>query len=72
VGQEWREGRAPYKAEALLQKMQDLYESGNHDVKPNTISFSSVITAWARSNDKVAAERAEVILNRFMSREIVT
>jgi hypothetical protein len=54
---------APYKAEALLQKMQDLYESGNHDVKPNTISFNSVVTAWARSNNKAAAERAKVILN---------
>jgi hypothetical protein len=45
--------------------MLELYISGNHDVRPNTISFSSVVDAWARSNDHTAPQRAEAILNRM-------
>jgi hypothetical protein len=56
---------APYRAEVLLQRKQDMYDTGDEKVKPNTIGFNSVINAWARSNDRMAAERAEVILNRM-------
>jgi hypothetical protein len=45
--------------------MQDMYNTGDEKVKPNTIGFNSVINAWARSNDRMAAERTEVILNRM-------
>jgi len=56
---------APYRAEALLKRMQQEYEAGNEDVKPNTISFSSLLNIWAKSDWDFAAERAEAILTRM-------
>jgi pentatricopeptide repeat protein len=50
---------APYRAEALLDRMQTEYESGNKDARPNVISFSSVLNSWAKSSLEGAAERAE-------------
>ena len=34
-------------------------------MKPNTISFNSVISAWAKSGERGAAQRAESILKRM-------
>jgi hypothetical protein len=45
--------------------MQDHYKSGYWGVKPDTISFSSVINAWAASGDPVAPQRAEALLKRM-------
>ena len=45
--------------------MQDLNDSGDDNVKPKTVTFSAVINAWARSNNRVAADGAEAILNRM-------
>jgi hypothetical protein len=45
--------------------MQELSDAGSHDVKPNTICFSSVINAWVKSGDPSAPQRAETILNRM-------
>ena len=47
--------RGPQKAETILLQMQELYESGNVDVKPNTFSFNTVISAWARTREPGAA-----------------
>ena len=60
-----REPDAPYRAEALLNRMQEEYEAGNDDVKPNGVSFSSLLNSWAKSDLEFAAERAEAILNRM-------
>jgi chorismate mutase len=56
---------AAERAEVILNRMQELFESGNLDVKPDTICFSSVINAWARSRHRAAPQRAEAILNRM-------
>ena len=42
--------------------MQRLHEADDTDVKPNTVSFNSAITAWANSHDSSAARQAEAIL----------
>ena len=42
--------------------MQELYKAGNTDVKPNMISFNTVLSAWAKSQDPAAAKQTEVIL----------
>jgi hypothetical protein len=47
--------------------MQKLYEAGNPDVKPNTVSFNTVIKAWADSQDPSAGKRAEATLNQMQS-----
>ena len=56
-------GAAATRAEAILQHMNQLYQSGGHDtVKPTTGIFNAVINAWARSREKIAPMRAEQIL----------
>ena len=35
-----------------------MHEAGNHDVKPNTIVFNTVISAWAQSGDRDARSHA--------------
>jgi hypothetical protein len=42
--------------------MQKTYEAGDHDVKPNTIVFTTVISVWARSGDRDAGIRANQYL----------
>ena len=65
VGQRVEIQAAAKRAEAILERMQELYEAGNVDIKPDTISFSTVISAWAKSGDPAAAKRAEAILERM-------
>lgn len=56
-------GAAATRAEAILQHMNHLYQSGGHDdLKPTTGIFNAVINAWARSREKIAPMRAEQIL----------
>lgn len=58
-----KERNAAEKAEALLNRMEDLHQNGEtKDCAPNRISYNNVITAWSRSGVKGAAERAEAIL----------
>jgi hypothetical protein len=56
-------GAAATRAEAILQHMNQLYQSGGHDsLRPTTGIFNAVINAWARSREKIAPVRAEQIL----------
>jgi hypothetical protein len=55
----WKESRI------LLLEMLEQYDMGNNNVKPNTITYNSVIDAWANSKDPNAGIRAEAILQRM-------
>jgi len=59
-------GNVPERAEAILQQMQDLRLGKYGDVAPDTHSFTSVITCWARSKRPESSERAKHILDRMM------
>lgn len=50
------------KAESLLDEMC----RGESKVRPDSISFNTVISAWANSTDPKSAERAEAILDRMI------
>lgn len=45
--------------------MDRLFKSGNDEVSPDTITFNAVLDAWARSGDRMAAQRAEQILDHM-------
>jgi hypothetical protein len=47
--------------------MQQLYEEGHKDVRPDTFSFASVLNAYANSNERDAATKAEDILRHMMT-----
>jgi Pentatricopeptide repeat domain len=54
-------GDAAQRAETILMKMVQLYSEGKHNVKPNSLLFTSCIVAWSRaaSNCNEAPDRAE-------------
>jgi hypothetical protein len=57
---------AAERAEVILNRMQELYESGNIDAKPNTVIFNSIIGAWTKSHYPIAPQRrAKAILYRL-------
>uniref|UniRef100_A0A7S2XTP4 Pentacotripeptide-repeat region of PRORP domain-containing protein n=1 Tax=Attheya septentrionalis TaxID=420275 RepID=A0A7S2XTP4_9STRA len=57
---------APFKAASILKRMEYLYESGeNIMARPNTLSYNSVIHAWAKSRHPQAVERAQELFHRM-------
>jgi pentatricopeptide repeat protein len=67
----WVQSREPgcaLRAEQVLIKMLQHYRNGNKDVKPNVVSFSTVINGWAKcsSEEAGAAKRAEKIFNLML------
>lgn len=60
-------GGSAARAEHVLQVMNQRYQDGDTDFKPNVRTHTSVIDAWAKSGEKGAAKRAEQILNNMIS-----
>jgi pentatricopeptide repeat protein len=59
-------GAAAYRAERILDAMEEMYQSGyNTFAKPNTITYNTVISAWARSGDPNAFRHGERLLERM-------
>jgi hypothetical protein len=57
---------AAVRAEKILRRMESLYENGGRDeLFPNTISYNTVISAYARSGEVGSERRAERILKRM-------
>jgi pentatricopeptide repeat protein len=54
--------KAGERAEALLTRMQQLYQEGESSVKPNVLSYTSVMECWARGAN---GERAEQLLHHL-------
>ena len=53
------------RADALLQKMEDLYERGDVGFAPNLFSYNLVIEAWSKSPSTDAAMRAAHVLRKL-------
>ena len=49
------------KAKNLLQTMHDLEESGDTNVSPNTIAYSTCILAWRNSQRSDAGKRTDAL-----------
>jgi Holliday junction resolvasome RuvABC ATP-dependent DNA helicase subunit len=45
--------------------MHSLYTSGMKHVKPNRVTYNSVINAWAKSTEKGSGRKAEKLLRRL-------
>eukprot|EP00571_Detonula_confervacea_P002530 CAMPEP_0172318850 /NCGR_PEP_ID=MMETSP1058-20130122/36021_1 /TAXON_ID=83371 /ORGANISM="Detonula confervacea, Strain CCMP 353" /LENGTH=831 /DNA_ID=CAMNT_0013033769 /DNA_START=163 /DNA_END=2655 /DNA_ORIENTATION=- len=54
------------KAEELLGQMQEMYEGGNGDVKPDTVTYNAVLKVWGKCGHSDAGERSEEILNKML------
>ena len=53
------------RAEAILNQMEKLYQSGRQKVKPSANSYRTCMSAWARSNHCGKVPRAQAILDRM-------
>jgi len=57
----------PQLADDLQNEMLSKYlETNNQKIKPNTVTFTSTIDAWAQSNHPKAAEKAEALLETMI------
>jgi len=57
------------RAHALLNELKDLYErTGNPQVKPNCISYSTVINAYAYSKEPLKARKSSELLQEMIIR----
>ena len=57
---------SPYRAEALLQKMIDLYDNGNNkNYKPDVVTYTNVVQSWIKSKKREAPEKSESILREL-------
>ncbi|KAL7543107.1 hypothetical protein ACHAXR_012674 [Thalassiosira sp. AJA248-18] len=58
---------AGIKAEELLDRMMDMYESGkNREVKPDTVTYNAVLKVWGKCGHPNAGERSEALLNKML------
>jgi hypothetical protein len=55
------------RAEDILKRMEESFQRGNLDARPNTISFNACIDAWAKSSHDKAGQRAEALLHRMQA-----
>ena len=58
-------GDAAIKAEILLQKMEELYQAGNDQMKPTTAIYNALINTWAKSMRPDAGQKAESLLAKM-------
>ena len=54
---------APEKAERVLRKVESSYLDGSYDRRPQALTYSAVIQAWAKSCRPEAAKRARGIID---------
>eukprot|EP00815_Leptocylindrus_aporus_P000605 CAMPEP_0116054250 /NCGR_PEP_ID=MMETSP0322-20121206/2677_1 /TAXON_ID=163516 /ORGANISM="Leptocylindrus danicus var. apora, Strain B651" /LENGTH=552 /DNA_ID=CAMNT_0003537581 /DNA_START=170 /DNA_END=1825 /DNA_ORIENTATION=- len=57
----------PANAQALLKQMEKLYHNGNFKVKPNIITFNTVLNSWAKSTHPKAGKKAENVFSYMES-----
>jgi hypothetical protein len=61
---------APYRADGLLRKLIDLYDSSNKKMhKPDIITYTNVMQCWIKSKKPEAAEYVESILRELQLME---
>ena len=56
----------PIEAQRILEALQQAYQNGNTDIRPNVQSWNMVLDAWSKSGDPKAGEQAHVILGRMI------
>jgi pentatricopeptide repeat protein len=58
----------PREAEKTLEYMEKCYQEGNEDMKPDRVAYGAVLSAWARSDEENAIDRALSIFRYMLKR----
>ena len=53
------------RAQNMLEEMEALHREGNQNVKPDVISYNTVLKAWAKSGVHDAAQKAQLLLDKM-------
>lgn len=54
------------KAVDLLAKMEEEYVNGSETLKPNVVSYTTLMNGWVKSNDPQKSEKATMIFEKMM------
>ena len=55
------------KAADLLHKMEEEYANGNEFMKPNVVSYATLMNGWVKSNDPEKSAQTTMVFDKMMS-----
>ena len=55
------------KAVNMLERMEKEYIDGNESLKPNVVSYATLMNGWVKSNDPQKAEKTTMVFDRMMA-----
>jgi pentatricopeptide repeat protein len=55
------------KAADLLDKMEEEYRNGSEFMKPNVVSYSTLMSGWVKSNDPQKLEQTTMVFDKMMT-----
>jgi len=55
------------KAADLLDKMEKEYRNGSEFMKPNVVSYSTLMSGWVKSNDSTKLEQTTMVFNKMIT-----
>lgn len=55
------------KAANLLKRMEDEYMNGNGVLKPNVVSYTTLMNGWVKSNDPQKSEKTTMVFDKMMA-----
>lgn len=67
--QKSKDPEAALRAEAILRRMEEMYECGETDNPPDTYHYTILCGTWARSGNSTAASRVLQILSHMKERD---
>lgn len=67
----WLQQNNARRVESLVLLMQELYEKYAFDsLKPGVDAYNLLLQAWATSGEKIAGERADLVLREMLSKDV--
>ena len=54
------------KAAELLHKMEEEYKNGNDFMKPNVVSYATLMNGWVKSNDPEKSKQATMVFDKMI------
>jgi pentatricopeptide repeat protein len=56
-----------HRASALLDKMEEEYRNGNESIKPNVVSYTTLMSGWMKSNSAQKSRQSTKVFDKMMA-----
>uniref|UniRef100_A0A7S4ACE2 Pentacotripeptide-repeat region of PRORP domain-containing protein n=1 Tax=Pseudo-nitzschia australis TaxID=44445 RepID=A0A7S4ACE2_9STRA len=53
------------KASNLLDKMEEEYKNGNQSMRPNVVSYATLMNGWVKSDDPQKSKKTQIVFDRM-------